>query len=117
MASNTITMIRGDTVSFTVYLRQGKDVVPFTQGDTIHFTVRYDPDCCNKIIEKIVTNFDEQGRAVFKLDNSDTQHLAPTPNTGRWGYFYDVQWTDAQGNRITIIASSILRLIGDITHE
>lgn len=100
-----ISMIRGDSESLTVRCRQ----LPFERGDTIYLTVREDAES-EIAMQKVVTEFDEEGRAVIGIEHGDTEGM----ETG--DYVYDVQLTRADGTVTTLVPISRFRLTEEVTY-
>lgn len=78
--NNKMTMIRGETESFTV----GGANEPFETGDSVHFTVAKSFSD-NPVLHIEVTSFTEEGAAVINVAHSDTAGL----DVG--SYVYDVR--------------------------
>ena len=106
---NIIAVTRGDSVSFTVKLNKDGETVAFEQGDTVCFTVKKYMGADKKEIFKKVTEFDENGAAVFSLSPNDTNGMKPG------SYVYDVRYTDSDGNVATIIRPSCFQLTSEVT--
>ena len=106
-----ITMIRGDSecIYVTVVDTSGEPV-PLREGDTIYFTVKTSTQTEKKIIQKVVTVF-EDGGAIIEIEPDDTRGV------GAGTYFYDIQLTRENGEVKTIIHPSRFTLKGDVTHE
>lgn len=103
---NDILMIRGDSESILVscydYL--------FEDGDIVELTVRSQPSS-PEILHKTVTEFDELGMALFKIEPDDTRYVLPG------NYKYDVSLTQADGTVTTVIPASYFTIKGDITYH
>jgi hypothetical protein len=83
---NDLYMTRGDSDSITVsVLNTDGSPLSFSTGDKIYFTVKEQLNTQNISIQKIVTEFDEQGRAIIEIGHNDTMNL-PIKS-----YFYDIQ--------------------------
>lgn len=106
---NTIAVTRSDSVSFNITLNKNGNAVGFEQGDTVYFTVKRYAGSDKKEISKKVTEFDDNGAAVFSLVPEDTKNMNPG------SYVYDVQYTDAEGNITTIIRPSCFHLTKEVT--
>lgn len=107
-----IYMVRGDSESFTVRLRdkKTKEYKDFVTGDTVYFTVKKTINDTDKELQKIATIFDE-GKAVFEILPEDTKEMA-------YGdYVYDVQLTDTDGRIRTILKYNTFTLEGEVTYE
>ena len=106
-----ISMVRGDTEVFRVK-RQTKDgqLIPLSVGDTIYFTVKEKIGVTIKVLQKVVTVFDN-GTAIIHLDPIDTKSLKFKD------YSYDIQLTYASGAVTTIIPHAILTIEAEVTDE
>lgn len=89
-----IFIVQGDTGAFTVSVKN----IPFKEGDIIRFSVKPDlsPDTPYSI-HKEITTFTEDGTAEIIIEPDDTQEL----EIGK--YFYDIEWTQTNGDVNTII--------------
>lgn len=81
-SSYNITFRRGDSDTLTVRLRDSS----FLSGDIVTLTVR-DGAEGDILLQKNVSEFDEEGAAVFVFEPSDTDGL----DFGK--YVYDIQFT------------------------
>lgn len=99
-------MTRGDSESILVSCPQS----PFAEGDIITFTVRktvHSP----KVIEKNVTEFTEEGKALISIAPADTANL-------EFGsYLYDIQWTKADGTVTTIIKPASFGIEKEVSYD
>lgn len=107
---NDIYMIRGDSETITVSCEENGEKVYFSEGETIHFTVKDNVYSKNKRLQKIITSFVD-GEAIIEIDPEDTKGLDFTT------YEYDIQYTDKNGRVKTIIPPSNFTVEGEITHE
>ena len=99
-----MSMVRGDSESFSVTCS-----TPFASGDTLYFTVRKAVDA-PIALQMVVTDFDENGKAVFPIDPTDTTGLA-------YGqYVYDIQVNWASGAVKTLIEKSPFILREEVTY-
>jgi hypothetical protein len=98
-----ITMTRGDSESLTVTCS-----VPFTNGDTVYFTVREDAES-EILLQKIITDFPD-GAAVIPIYPEDTEGM----DFG--DYVYDIQVTRAGGVVTTLIVPSRFKLNEEVTY-
>lgn len=99
-----LAMVRGDSESITVQCTPS-----FSTGDTIYFTVRQtveDPI----VLQKIVTEFDNDGKAVIIISPSDTESLDFDD------YVYDIQLTKADGTVTTLIEPDRFRIKEEVTY-
>lgn len=99
-------MTRGDSESILVFCPQN----PFAEGDIITFTVRKTV-ISPKAIEKVVTEFTEDGKALIGIDPSDTAEM-------QFGsYLYDIQWTKANGAVTTIIKPAAFIIEKEVSYD
>jgi hypothetical protein len=111
IAGNDIFMIRGDTETILVSCKNSEgEPVPFVPGDTIYFTVKRSTRDEKKVLQKVVTEF-QDGKAVIEIEHEDTKDLEFQT------YVYDVQHTSAGGKVTTIIPPSKFVIEGEVTHE
>lgn len=106
---SNISMTRGDSESITVRCSAAGERVPFAAGDTVYFTVREDAEA-DIALQKTVTEFDEEGRAVIGIEPADTAGL----DFG--SYVYDIQLTRADGTVTTLVPMSRFRLTEEVTY-
>lgn len=99
---HNIKMTRGDSETITISCREvslqsgERSEIPFENGDQIAFTVRKTAVSKEKLIEKIVTEF-EEGKAVIEIASEDTAEM-------KFGsYLYDIQLKRANGTITTLI--------------
>ena len=102
--SNTMTVIKKDTVSFTVSL----DNYILSDGDKVTFTVAKKLEQEKPIIQKVVTSFVD-GVAIVTLDSIDTDIEIGT-------YLYDIQIDLASGVIDTIIGPAHFIVEGGVTY-
>lgn len=102
-----LSMTRGDSETITISC----EARPFRKGDMIRFTVKKDVFTKEKEIQKVVTEFTEEGKAIIAIYPEDTRGMA----FGR--YRYDVQLTTAAGNVTTIVKPSGFCLTEEVTWE
>ena len=105
LTGTNISMTRGDTETLTV-----RCSVPFEEGDTVYMTVRESADSPVEF-QKVVTDFGDDGAAVFVIDHEDTEGM----DFGE--FLYDIQVTRASGTVTTLIKPSKLTLTEEITYE
>ena len=67
-----IQMIRGDTESLSVRMVEDGAQVSFEAGDTLYFTVKYNPDDTEKLLQKVITEF-PGSEAVIHIAPEDTK--------------------------------------------
>ena len=105
-----ITMIRGDTESLTITCEAEDGVLrPFEDGDTVAMTIGWPGG--EKVLQKTVTAFTDDGAALITLTHEDTNNILAGD------YRYDVQLTTKTGVVKTIIPPSEFVLEGDVTRE
>lgn len=75
-----IAMVRGDSENFRV--RYGR---PFEEGETLYFTVRKWLGDSAIVLQKVVSEWEDDGSAIFQLVPEDTARLGP------YVYVYDVR--------------------------
>ena len=106
-----ISMTRGDSEAIKVAVKDTLgNVIPLVTGDTIYFTVRETMLNKTKIIEKIITEFDD-GKALITIDPQDTNDLNFV------SYVYDIQLTKENGTVKTIITPSRFMITGEVTYD
>ena len=106
-----ISMTRGDseTIKVTVKDTLG-NAIPLVTGDTICFTVREGMLSKTKIIEKIITEFDD-GEALITISPQDTNNLRFI------SYVYDIQLTKEDGSVKTIITPADFTITGEVSYD
>ena len=102
--SNTMTVIKKDTVSFTVSL----DNYILSDGDKVTFTVAEKLEQEKPIIQKVITSFVD-GVATITLDSIDN-------NIEIKNYLYDIQIDLASGVIDTIIGPAHFIVEGGVTY-
>jgi len=111
VVGQTISMVRGDSESIVVSCNNADGTqVPFSDGDTVYFTIKVNTETDAKILQKVTTSFSD-GKAVIEINPADTKSLQY--NT----YVYDVQWTKANGTVTTIIPPSGFAIESEVTYE
>ena len=106
-----ISMTRGDSEMIKVTVKDTLgNIIPLVTGDTIYLTVRESMLSPTKIIEKIVTEFDD-GQALIIINPEDTNNLRFT------SYVYDIQLTKENGSVKTIITPSNFTITGEVTYD
>lgn len=110
ITGTNINMVRGDSESITVSLQKDNGVVPFNQGDTVYFTVKQSSSTEEKILQKVITEFDE-GNCIIEIAPNDTKDLEFI------SYVYDIQLTDYNGKVTTIIPCSKFAISEEVTYE
>jgi len=106
-----ISMTRGDSEVIRVTVKDTLgNIIPLVTGDTIHFTVRENVMNETKIIEKIITEFDD-GEALITIDPQDTENLKFA------SYVYDIQLTKENGIVRTIITPADFTITGEVSYD
>ena len=105
-----LAMIRGDSESITLSLKEGNAVISFVTGDTVYFTVKRSPIVDEIALQKIVTEFHD-GKALVDIFPADTKTLP----IGR--YVYDIQITFANGTVKTVVGPATLEIAAEVTYE
>lgn len=107
----SISITRGDSATFIVSMKKDGVVVPFEAGDKVYFTVKTSVNTAQKLIQKIITEFTEDGEAMIYILPEDTKQLEFKQ------YVYDVQLTAADGSVTTFIKPSGFIVGGEVTYE
>ena len=111
VSGTKISLTRGDSVIISVAATDGTNPFPLTTGDTIYFTIKADAGTSTKLVQKVITTFTVDGKAIITLNPADTKPLA-------YGdYLYDVQLTLSTNEVITIIAPSRFTILEEVTYE
>lgn len=107
-----IQLIRGDNATLTVRIQNPDGThYPFQKGDTVYFTVKRSPAMEQKTLQKVIREFTAEGAAEIELFPEDTKPLS-------FGvYYYDIQWTKANGVVQTLLAPSLFQLMQEVTYE
>ena len=106
-----LAMIRGDSESITLSLKDGKAVIPFVTGDTVYFTVKRSPIVDEIALQKIVTEFNEDGNCIIEIAPNDTKDL-------EFGsYVYDIQLNRLDGTVTTIVPCSKFAILQEVTYD
>jgi hypothetical protein len=112
VVGTNLSMIRGDTESITVSLSdETGNKINFELGDTLYFTIKDNVNTVNKVMQKQITDFNEDGNAVIEILPSDTKELKYKE------YVYDIQLTREDGTVTTIIPPSSFVIEGEVTYE
>lgn len=98
-------IVKGDTAIFDINMKGYN----FIEGDKVYFTVKISVDDVENIIQKIVTEFDEN-IAKIVLSSSDT-------NIDVGSYLYDIQCSLTDGRVDTVIPPTKFEVIGGVTHD
>lgn len=104
-------MVRGDSETITVGMYGTDNVlVPFADGDEIKFTVR-DKVSLDKVIGKVVTEFNGEGKAVISIEPTDTDGLEFKT------YVYDIQYKSNTGQVKTLVKPSDFTIEFEVSYE
>ena len=105
-------MIRGDSESITVSLYdEEENKINFELGDILYFTVKDNINTTTKILQHLITEFNEEGNAIVEITPQDTKDLRFKE------YAYDIQLTKKDGTVTTIIPPSKFKIEGEVTYE
>lgn len=106
-----IRMTRGDSEAIKVTVKDTLgNIIPLITGDTVYFTVRENLLNPTKIIEKVITDFDD-GKAVINIHPQDTNNLRFST------YVYDIQLNLGNSTVKTIIKPSAFKVLAEVTHD
>ena len=72
---SNLTMIRGDSESIALSLKRDDAIIPFNQGDTVYFTVKHRYSTKDITLQKIITEFNEDGNCIIEIEPEDTKKL------------------------------------------
>ena len=86
---------------------------PFVIGDILDLTVRTKQISDSVVIHKHITEFTEDGAAIFRFYPEDTKNLPFKEE--RKEYIYDIQWTSVDGLVQTLVDESPFILRRDST--
>lgn len=106
-----LAMIRGDSESITLSLKDGEAVVPFVTGDTVYFTVKRSAIVDEIVLQKIVTEFNEDGNCIIEIAPDDTKDLEFR------SYVYDIQLNRFDGTVTTIVPCSKFTVLQEVTYD
>ena len=79
--------------------------------DTIYFTVKQTATDMEKVLQKVIKEFTEEGVAEINFLPTDTKNL----DFGQ--YKYDIQWNRSDGSVQTLVPVSKFWLMEEITYE
>lgn len=108
---SNLTMIRGDSESIVLSLKRDDVIIPFNQGDTVYFTVKRRYSTEDITLQKIITEFNEDGNCIIEIEPEDTKELEFR------SYVYDIQLTDSNGRVTTIIPCSKFVIAEEVTYD
>ena len=111
VSGTDLSMIRGDSESIILSLKKDGDIIPFNQGDTVYFTVKQSSGTEKIMLQKIITEFDEDGNCIIEIEPEDTKELSFR------SYVYDIQLTDSNGRVTTIIPCSKFAIEAEVTYD
>ena len=111
VSGTDLSMIRGDSESIILSLKKDEDMIPFKQGDTVYFTVKQSYSTEKITLQKIITEFDEDGNCIIEIEPEDTKKLSFR------SYVYDIQLTDSNGRVTTIIPCSKFVITEEVTYD
>ena len=106
-----LAMIRGDSESITLSIQDGEAVIPFVPGDTVYFTVKRSSLVDEIALQKIVTEFNEDGNCIIEIAPNDTKDLEFR------SYVYDIQLNRLDGTVTTIIPCSKFVIAEEVTYD
>lgn len=106
-----LAMIRGDSESITLSLKDGEAVIPFVTGDTVYFTVKRSATVAEKALQKTITEFDEDGNCIIEIAPDDTKDLEFR------SYVYDIQLNRFDGTVTTIVPCSKFAILQEVTYD
>ena len=98
-------VVKGDTAIFDINMKD----YSFVEGDKVYFTVKSSVDDAENIIQKIVTEFDEN---VAKIILSSTNTSIDVGS-----YLYDIQCSLIDGRIDTVVPPTKFEVIGGVTHD
>lgn len=104
--TGTITFIKKDTASFTVSL----DNHDLSHGDVVLFTVAPSLEMEEPPLQKMITEFNDDGSATINILANDTREMEPGE------YLYDVQVNLLDGRVDTFIGPHKFKLLGGVTY-
>ncbi len=111
VSGTDLSMIRGDSESIILSLKKDGNMIPFNQGDTVYFTVKQSSTTEKIALQKIITEFDEDGNCIIEIEPEDTKELSFR------SYVYDIQLTDSNGRVTTIIPCSKFVITEEVTYD
>lgn len=106
-----LAMIRGDSESITLSLKDGEVVIPFVPGDTVYFTVKRSAIMEDIALQKIITEFNEDGNCIIEIASDDTKGLEFR------SYVYDIQLNRLDGTVTTIVPCSKFAILKEVTYD
>ena len=106
-----LAMIRGDSESITLSLKDGEVVTSFVTGDTVYFTVKRSAVVDEISLQKIITEFNEDGNCIIEIAPNDTKDLEFR------SYVYDIQLNRLGGAVTTIVPCSKFVVLKEVTYD
>lgn len=106
-----LAMIRGDSESITLSLKDGEAVTSFVPGDTVYFTVKRSSTVDEKALQKTITEFNEDGNCIIEIAPNDTKDLEFR------SYVYDIQLNRFDGTVTTIVPCSKFAVLREVTYD
>lgn len=106
-----LSMIRGDSESIILSLKEDGNMIPFNQGDTVYFTVKQSSNTDKIMMQKIITTFNEDGNCIIEIYPDDTRDFSFRD------YVYDIQLNDSNGRVTTIIPCSKFTISKEVTYD
>ena len=89
-------------------LKDGEAVISFVTGDTVYFTVKRSSIVDEIALQKIVTEFNEDGNCIIEIAPNDTKDLEFR------SYVYDIQLNRLDGLEYRSILRNIMTKITGI---
>lgn len=109
---NEISMIRGDSETIQVSCRDMNDEkIKFISGDRVYMTVKESIHTSEKLFQKVIETFTEDGDAIIEINPEDTKNMCFDT------YVYDVQFVKADGKVTTIIPPNKFTILGEVTYD
>lgn len=102
--NNTITIVKKDTAYFSIQL----DNYELMNGDILTFTVAREKESQTPLIQKRITEFDENLAVIF-LSSTDT-------DLDKGSYYYDIQLNTHDGLVDTIVGPAKFKIIEGVTY-
>lgn len=101
-------LLRGTSASYSMELFINDVAIPFSDGDTVYFTVKKSTVSSDFVLQKVITIFDD-GKAIIELLPEDTYNLPVR------GYKYDVLVKLADGKVLPLVEPSDFEILSTIT--
>ena len=109
--STDLAMIRGDSESIVLSLKRDDVIAPFVQGDTVYFTLKRSAIMEEIALQKIITEFNEDGNCIIEIAPDDTKALEFR------SYVYDIQLNRLDGTVTTIVPCSKFTILKEVTYD